>query len=108
MAEGPRGSGLRARLGFPWRVSLTARILAVNVIALALLAGSLFYIDSYRRELFAERFRLARAEAEITAAALANRVPAEQRRLMAHIGTTQRLRLRLYDREGELLSLIHI
>ena len=34
MAEA-RGSGLAAKLGWPWRISLTARILAVNVIAAA-------------------------------------------------------------------------
>jgi len=101
MAEA-RGSGLAAKLGWPWRISLTARILAVNVIAFMLLAGSLFYIDSYRRELFAERFRLARVEAEVTAAALAGRSPAEQRKLMARIGTMQHLRLRLYDPAGVL------
>jgi two-component system sensor histidine kinase ChvG len=89
-------------LGWPWGISLTTRILAVNVIAFMLLAGSLFYIDSYRRELFAERFRLARVEAEITAAALAGRTPAQQRELMAWIGTRQHLRLRLYDSGGAL------
>jgi two-component system sensor histidine kinase ChvG len=86
------------------RVSLTARILAVNVIALALLAGSLFYIDSYRRELFAERFRLARAEAEVTAAALVGRTEAERRRLLVRIGATQHVRLRLYDGNGDLAA----
>jgi two-component system sensor histidine kinase ChvG len=91
-------------LGWPPRISLTARILAVNVIAFMLLAGSLFYIDSYRRELFAERFRLARVEAEITAAALAGRKPAEQRKLMTRIGTMQQLRLRLYDKDGSLIA----
>ena len=40
-------------------VSLTSRILAVNIIALGLLAGSLFYLDSYRNRLLAERFQLA-------------------------------------------------
>ncbi|MBB4859020.1 two-component system sensor histidine kinase ChvG [Novosphingobium chloroacetimidivorans] len=94
-AAGPRWS---------WRISLTARILAVNVIALALLAGSLFYIDSYRRELFAERFRLARIEAEVTAAALAGRTLPQKGKLMARIGTMQHLRLRLYDRQGELVA----
>jgi two-component system sensor histidine kinase ChvG len=98
----PRKGGLFALLGWPWRVSLTARILAVNVIAFMLLAGSLFYIDSYRRELFAERFRLARVEAEVTAAALAGHKPPEQRKLMARIGTMQHLRLRLYDTTGAL------
>lgn len=96
------GSGRLRR--WPWGVSLTTRILAVNILALALLAGSLFYIDSYRRELFAERFRLARVEAEITAASLAGRKRADQRKLMARIGTMQQLRLRLYGTDGELLA----
>ena len=54
-----------------WRVrgvSLTTRILAVNVIALALLAGSFFYLDSYRKQLLAERFKLARAFSDMTTA----------------------------------------
>jgi len=82
--------------------SLTARILFVNVIALALLAGSLFYLDSYRKQLIEERFKLARSEAEIVADALAE-APAEQRRsLLARIGAEQKLRLRLYDAAGRL------
>ena len=93
---------LKARFAFPWRVSLTTRILAVNVIALALLAGSLFYIDSYRSELLAERYRLARAEAEIAAAALSDADGPTRRDLLIRIGTTQGLRLRLYDRSGAL------
>ncbi|AXB76853.1 ATP-binding protein [Novosphingobium sp. P6W] len=90
------------RLGLAWSISLTARILAVNVIALALLAGSLFYIDSYRNELLAERYRLAKTEAEITADALADENPAGRLALIARIGTTQDLRLRLFDPAGKL------
>ncbi len=94
----------KPRFGISRRVSLTARILAVNVIALALMAGSLFYIDSYRRELLAERYRLAAAEAEIAASALAARSPYERLDLLARIGTTQHLRLRLYDAKGDLVA----
>lgn len=90
------------RWGWSWRVSLTARILAVNVIALALLAGSLFYIDSYRKELLAERFRLAASEADITSHALVDRSRKQRRALMMQIGSGLQLRLRLYDHEGEL------
>ena len=54
-------TGAPARLFWTRRVSLATRILAVNVIALVLLAGSLFYLDSYRNRLIAERFGLARA-----------------------------------------------
>lgn len=96
------GRGLRPRLGLSWRVSLTARILVVNFIALALLAGSLFYIDSYRNELLAERYRLARSEAEIIADALADEDLPSRLALIARIGARQDLRLRLFDPSGQL------
>ena len=89
-----------------WRpqVSLTARILAVNIIALALVAGSIFYIDSYRRELIAERFMLAKAEVEVAAEALQDARPARIPERMARIGAEQSIRLRLFDAEGNLLA----
>ncbi|SFG13591.1 two-component system, OmpR family, sensor histidine kinase ChvG [Novosphingobium sp. CF614] len=99
-----RGLRLTTRLGLPWRVSLTARILAVNIIALALIAGSLFYIDSYRRELLAERYRLAKSEAEITADALSGESGQRRRELIARIGSKQDLRLRLFDPRGRLVA----
>lgn len=92
------------RLGLSWSISLTARILAVNVIALALLAGSLFYIDSYRNELLAERYRLAKSEADITADALADENVPGRLALIARIGTEQDLRLRLFDPSGHLVG----
>ena len=64
------GGRLR-RLKLPSDASLTARILAVNLIPLMLLAGSLFFLESYRRQLLAERYNLARIEAQITAEARA-------------------------------------
>ena len=90
----------------PWSpgLSLTARILAVNVVALALLAGSLFYLDSYRNRLMAERFILARAEAQIAAQAMAVSTRSKRRQLVARIGTEQGLRLRLYDGRGKLIA----
>ena len=90
-----------------WRVrgvSLTSRILAVNGIALALLAGSFFYLDSYRKQLLAERFSLARTEAEIAAIALTEAGPRQQNAVLAEIGTAQRLRLTLYNAEGGLVA----
>lgn len=89
---------------WPWRTSLTARILAVNIIALALLAGSLFYIDSYRKELLAERFILATAEAQIAAEGLAGSRPRDVGERLVRIGVGQNLRLRLYDADGKLVA----
>jgi len=84
------------------RTSLTVRILAVNIIALGLMAGSLFYIDSYRKGLLAERFQLAKSEAEIAGAALAAAPPRARAALAGRIGLDQKLRLRLYDAKGKL------
>lgn len=86
------------------RASLTTRILAVNVIALGLLAGSLFYLDNYRNNLLKERFALARAEAAITADALDGLGRAQRRKLLAKLGGHQRLRLQIYDARGRLFA----
>lgn len=93
-----------ARLRWSLGVSLTSRILAVNIIALGLLAGSLFYLDSYRNRLLAERYLLARSEAEVTASALAVANRTQRRALLAAVGTSQHIRLRLYGRDGALLA----
>ena len=101
-------------------VSLTARILAVNVIVLGLITASLFYLDSYRNQLLTERIRQARDEAEITAIALSRSeadalgrsgagapggsLPEASRQLLTRIGERQHIRLRLYDTRGELLA----
>ena len=93
-----------AQLRWSLGVSLTSRILAVNIIALGLLAGSLFYLDSYRNRLLAERFQLARAEAEVAAGALALTNRAQSRALVVRTATQQKLRLRLYGRNGALVA----
>ncbi|HLV07398.1 MAG TPA: sensor N-terminal transmembrane domain-containing protein, partial [Croceibacterium sp.] len=98
-------NGLRGhldRLHFPLSASLTARILAVNLIPLLLLAGSLFFLDSYRRQLLEERFKLARIEAQITAEALAGASRERQEALLIQIGKEQRMRLRMYNADGTL------
>ena len=92
------------RLFWTRSFSLTARILAVNIIALGLLAGSLFYLDSYRNQLLAERFNLARAEAEIAADGLVGSSRSKRRKLLAVMGPRQVLRLRLYDAKGNLAA----
>lgn len=87
---------------FTPRASLTIRILMVNIIALAILAGSFFYLDNYRRQLLEERFRLARSEAQITAEALLGVRTDRMDRLIVQIAEEQDLRLRLYRPDGTL------
>ncbi len=102
MAEREEPGSRFARFAFAPKVSLTGRILAVNLIPLMLLAGSLFFLDSYRRQLLDERFKLARIEAQITAEALAGASQTRQEALLIQIGKEQRMRLRMYDAEGHL------
>src|SRR5690606_33760856 len=92
------------RLAFSRNTSLTARILTVNLVPLMLLAGSLFFIDSYRRQLLDERYRLAQIEAQITAEALAGATRERQEALLIQIGKEQRMRLRIYDAQGNLTA----
>ena len=98
--DGPRGRF--EGLSFPPQTSLTARILAVNLIPLLILAGSLFFLDSYRRQLLDERYKLARIEAQITAEALAGATRERQEALLIQIGKEQHMRLRMFDAEGRL------
>ena len=102
----PRRAPRRDPLGAPGKVannlSLTARILAVNILPLALFAGGLFYLDSYRAQLLDERYKLARIEAQITAEALAGATRERQEALLVQIGKEQGMRLRMFDAEGML------
>lgn len=89
----------------PWkgRGSLTRRILAVNLLALVLLAGSLFYLDNFRVRLIEERRAQAEGEAQIAAAAL-NAAPRRARpALIVTLGKRSSGRLRLYDSKGKQL-----
>ena len=99
--EEPRISRIE-RLAVPLGGSLTARILAVNLVPLLVLAGSMFFLDSYRRQLLDERFKLARIEAQITAEALAGATRERQEALLIQIGKEQQMRLRTYDSQGAL------
>jgi two-component system sensor histidine kinase ChvG len=102
-AEGHHETRFR-RLVRTGRSSLATRILAVNIIALGLMGTSLFYIDNYRKQLMAERFNLAEAEALITADALAMSSRRQRNDLLAAIGTERKLRLRVYDADGRMIA----
>ncbi len=89
----------------PWhgRGSLTRRILAVNIVALVLMAGSLFYLDNFRVRLIEERRAQAEGEAQIAAAAI-NAAPRRARQaLIETLGKRSGDRLRLFDNGGEQL-----
>ena len=60
------GRGRRPRIGFP----LTARILAINVMALGVLVAGFFYLDQMQRDLMDDRLDALAREATLLAAAL--------------------------------------
>lgn len=101
--ETPVGRGAET-LSTTGRFALTARILTVNILPLALLGGGLFYLDSYRTQLINERFKLARIEAQITSEALAGATRERQEALLIQIGKEQRMRLRMFDQDGALIA----
>ena len=79
------------------RVSLTPRILFVNVFALAMLAGGFFYLDSYRSRIVDDRVRQSIREARLVAEALVS-VPDDQRTDLAlRLARATGARLRIYD-----------
>lgn len=105
MAESAIGRTMEAgldRLSWSSWISLTWRILVVNILPLALLGGGIFYLDGYRKQLLNERYKLARIEAQITAEALAGATRERQEALLIQIGKEQRMRLRMFDAEGNL------
>jgi two-component system sensor histidine kinase ChvG len=83
-------------LSWSGRWSVTARILAVNIFALALLAGGFFYLDSYRTRLIDARLEEVGTQTRLISEALAA-TPIRQREvLLARLGQSTGLRLRVY------------
>lgn len=93
-------------LSLAWsaRVSLTPRILAVNIFALALLAGGFFYLDSFRSRILDSRIAQASREARLIADALAMAPPEGRDRLLMGYARDTGARLRLYDLAGRLTA----
>jgi two-component system sensor histidine kinase ChvG len=82
---------------------LLHRILAVNIFAIAVLAGSLFYLDGFRSRLTAGALASAEAQARIIADALAVAPPEQRPLLLRRLGQDSRTRLRVYGGDGARL-----
>lgn len=91
-------------LGWSRGLSLTARILAVNLFVVILLGAGLFFLDSYRARLITDRG----AAAETQAAFIANSlglVGAEGRTaFIAAFAAQHGSRIRIYNKDGEKLT----
>jgi two-component system, OmpR family, sensor histidine kinase ChvG len=88
--------------GFGWtrRISLRHRILAVNIFAVAILAGSIFYLDSFRARLTQARLDQAQSETVMIAHML-SAIPKDARQpILVRLGRDSRSRLRVYGQSG--------
>lgn len=84
------------------RVSLTWRILAVNVFAIAMLGGGLLYLDSYREKIIQERLDQERQSIWLLAHAMERLDAPERIAMITAVGKRNSTRIRLYDAAGRL------
>lgn len=90
----------RFQLRWSRKLSLTSRILAVNLFALALMASGLFFLDSYRTRLVAERQSAAESQVKLLASSLAAMPATDGKAMLAALARKEKLRVRLYDSSG--------
>lgn len=93
-------------LALKWssRVSLTPRILAVNIFALALLGGGFSYLDSYRSRMVDSRVARTQLEARLIAQALASATPERRDLLVLSLARDTGSRIRLFDEDGTMIT----
>jgi two-component system, OmpR family, sensor histidine kinase ChvG len=80
--------------------SLTARILAVNIFVLALFAGGLFFLDSYRERLIEERQLYAARNVALISESLNLIQTTDLPQYLVNSGILNKSRIRLYDASG--------
>ncbi len=96
----PTAEPAELQLGWSRGLSLTARILAVNLFVLALLGAGLFFLDSYRVRLIAEREHAARNQATFLARSLPLVAPDSRTAYIVKFGEQNQSRIRIYDDLG--------
>src|SRR5438552_659974 len=107
--------------GGRWPISpLTRRILAVNVLALALLAGGFLYLGKYQASLVSQQIEALQMQGEVFAAALGEGavldsvdegeilLPDLARQMMRRLVEPTHARARLFDIKGELIADSHV
>ena len=96
----PPGIGGDLALRWSGQISLTSRILAVNILALLLLAGGFFYLDSYRSRIIDSRIAQANREARLIGEALAMVEPGQRDSLIVRLADDTGARIRIFGRDG--------
>lgn len=98
--DGASGVGGDLTLRWSGQISLTRRILAVNILALLLLAGGFFYLDSYRTRVVDARVVQASREARLSSEAVGAVVAAARPALIVRLAADTGSRVRLFDADG--------
>jgi two-component system, OmpR family, sensor histidine kinase ChvG len=86
------------------RRSLTSRILVVNIVPLALLAGSFFFLDGFRDRLISERLIQANNEARLIAQAIGREDEGGLAQLIDRMGKGDKVRIRVTDASGTVIA----
>ncbi|RYD42430.1 MAG: HAMP domain-containing protein [Sphingomonadales bacterium] len=86
------------------RWSLTTRILAVNILAVALLAGGFYYLDTYRSRLVDTRIEMMKDQLAMLDSALEAARPDQRTRLIEEFAAATESRLRFYAADGRRIS----
>jgi two-component system sensor histidine kinase ChvG len=87
---------LHKRLQWRGRITLAWRILLVNLLPVALLAASLFYLHSVRNRLLSERLDQAVSETAVVASTIATLDPIERNEALDRLGNVTGTRFRIF------------
>ncbi len=90
----------RLRLSWSRGLSLTVRILAVNMFALALMAGGLFFLDSYRARLISERQEFAETQLLLLRDSIEQLPDNLRSDLIMQFAKRDKVRVRIYNPVG--------
>jgi two-component system sensor histidine kinase ChvG len=91
-------------LSWSGRWTLAHRILAVNVLSIALLVLTVLYLDAYRDRIVHDRQRQTGREVALAASALQALAPADREQWLGRAGRATGARYRLFGANGQLMA----
>ena len=104
VTDSPKTEPADLALGWSRGLSLTSRILAVNLFVVILLGAGLFFLDSYRARLIAEREGAAKIQAAFIANSLGLVGVEGRTAFIAAFAAQHGSRIRIYNKDGAKLT----
>lgn len=95
-----RSDGAEPKPGWTRRLSIRQRIFAVNIFAVVIIAGSLFYLDGFRSRLTQARIDQDQSEVVMIGHMLTAAPRDIWQPILTRLGQDSSTRLRIYDRNG--------